>query len=139
MPEKNDNISITKQDLAEIVSAAIAAAKAPNVIEQQKLDAQAAVIKQQQEYRKTIGASVREDMENRRQIQQICSHEHPNGASRSVYVMEKTGAGYMLCLKNQCKVRPEPKPAKPDFGCVYDTALFNRLFQKSQNAGEIFQ
>jgi|SRR5580704_4684832 hypothetical protein len=136
MPEK-DSISLTKQDLADIISQAIAAAKAPNVIEQQKLDAQAEETKQKQEYRKSISLSVKEDMENKRAVREVCSHEHANGNSRSVWVQEPKGYGYMICLKNQCKIRPEPKPAKnADNGCIYNTALFNRLFQKAQSVEE---
>jgi hypothetical protein len=131
MPEKQESINLSKQDLADIITAAVAAAKAPNVIEQAKLDEQKAELVQKQKYRAATAQSVRDDIENKRLIQSICSHEHPNGASRSVYVVERTGPGYMICLKNQCKIRPEPKPAKPDAGAIYDTALFNKLFQKA--------
>jgi hypothetical protein len=134
---KEATLAITARDLQDIITAAVAAAKAPNVIEQAKLDEQRAEMVQKQQYRQATAQSVRDDIENKKLIQQVCSHEHPNGASRSVYVTERTGPGYMICLKNQCKIRPEPKPAKnADSGAIYDTTMFNRLFQKANSVEE---
>jgi hypothetical protein len=47
--------------------------------------------------------------------------------------------GYLLCQKFQCKIRPEPRPEKGfDPDAIYDTAQFNKIFQKLQSgAGDI--
>ena len=131
-------VRITKQDLADIVAAAVRAAKEPTVIEQRKIDAEQKEIEQAQDDRKKLAASILEDKENKKAMQRICSHEHKNGDSHCVYIMERTGPGYILCQKNQCKIRPGNQPANFKGDDIYDTALFNRIFQKLPG-NELFQ
>jgi hypothetical protein len=135
---KQAAIAITKQDLADIVAAAVRAAKEPTVIEQKKIDEEKAIFDQKQERRRALAKNIRAETENKKRLQAACSHEQPNGGSRAPYISERSGPGYMICLKCTGKVRPGPKPANPDFGCVYDTALFNRLFQKAQAGSEVY-
>ena len=103
-------VSLTKQDLADVVaaavSAAIAAAKAPNVIEQAKLDREKQQIEQDQANRLKTSQGVLDDIKAKRFTQATCSHEHPDGHTHCVYVMERIGPGYLLCQKNQCIIRP---------------------------------
>jgi hypothetical protein len=132
MPEQTP-ITITKEDLANIVAAAVKAARAPTDIEQQKLDAQKVDHEAKQARRKALAKNIKQEMETKRRIRSGCLHEQPNGNSRAPYIAEKNGSGYLICLKCQEKVRPGPKPANPDFGCTYDTPLFNRLFAKAQS------
>ena len=138
----SDNVSISKDDLKDIiasaVSAAVAASKAPSVIEQREIDKQEQEIRQAQEDRKKIAESVLQDIEQKRTTQLICSHEHRNGDSHCVYIVEKNGPGFILCQKNQCKIRPGIASAGYAGNDIYDTATFNRLFQKLQTLGEIF-
>jgi len=132
------SIVLTKEDLQDILTTAIAAAKAPNAVEQAQLDRQMKEIQQKQADRKEQGAQVLADIAAKRDIQAICTHEHDNGQSHAVWVQESTGPGYFICQLNQCKIRPEPKPEKgADNGAIYNTREFNRLFQKSRT-NELF-
>lgn len=138
----NSNISITKDDLKEIVGAAvvaaIAAAKAPTEIEQKQLDAEQTRLKAAQTSRKQLSKGVLEEIENKRFIHSTCSHEHKNGNTHCVYVQEKVGPGYLLCQLHQCIIRPGS--ASPNYKgvVIYNTEMFNRIFQKTTSAGEIF-
>lgn len=128
-----ETVGITKDDLKEILTAVVEIAKAPSVLEQRKLTAQNAEIEQAQRERQTLAQSMLEEIENKKNIQRLCSHEHRNGDTHAVYVQEKSGPGYFICQKNQCKIRPGAAPEGYKGGDIYDTALFNRLFQKSAN------
>lgn len=128
-----ETIQLTKNDLKEIITSAIAAAKAPNEVEQRQLDAQKLEIEQAQKERLIQSKSVLDEIEQKKTIQRLCSHEHRNGDTHAVYVQEKSGPGYFICQKNQCKIRPGAPPEGYKGGDIYDTALFNRLFQKSAN------
>ena len=131
-------MEITKQELAELVATAIAAAKAPNAVEQSKLDAEARALKEAQAARLALSESVQDGIRQKRMTQRICSHEHKNGDSHMVYIQEAGGPGYLLCQKNQCKVRPGFAPDSYVGDDIYDTDLFNRCFQKIATTGEIF-
>ncbi len=138
-----NEVSLTPQALKELitsaVSAAVKAAKEPTVIEQAELDKQEREAAQKQEARKLQGEAVLEDLNNRRMLQRLCSHEHRNGDTHCVYIQEPKGPGYLLCQKNQCKIRPGVAPKDSASGDIYDTDLFNRIFQKVPGAGqEIF-
>lgn len=138
----NATVAVTKQDLADIVAAAvtaaIAAAKAPTVVEQAQLDAEAKRIKDEQESRKQLSKGVLDQIENKRFIHQTCSHEHKNGDTHCVYIQEKVGPGYLLCQKNQCIIRPGQASENYKGVVIYNTEMFNRIFQKTTSAGEIF-
>lgn len=132
MPEREG--TFTKQDVLDI----IAAVKAPNPVQQAELDRQSAEMQQKQKDRKETSAQVLADIQQKRAIRAICTHEHPNGDSHAVYIQEQVGPGYFICQKNQCKIRPGVKPEKGgDAEAIYDTREFNRLFQKA-NTNEIF-
>src|ERR1017187_40890 len=99
--DKRRSMEITKADLAEIISAAVKAAKAPNVIEQATLDTQMAARQAAQESRKALSQSVQEDKANKRLMQRLCSHEHRTGDTHCVFIQEKSPSpGYLLCQKN---------------------------------------
>ena len=138
-----ENISLSAKDLqmliATAVSEAVKAAKEPSVIEQRQLDAEQKELEAKNEERKSNAAQQLEIIANKRMTQSICSHQHRDGNSHCVYIMEKSGPGYILCQKNQCKIRPGVKPEKNYNGTdIYDTALFNKLFQ-SLPSNEMFQ
>lgn len=131
-------ITLTKKDLADIITAAVTAAKAPNVIEQATLDADAKRIAEAQRYRAQAASQVIAEKEQKKALQRICNHEHANGDTQATYIQEPRGQGYFICLKNQCKIRPEvPAEQRQDKDAIYDTAEFNRLFQKART-NEIF-
>jgi hypothetical protein len=132
-------LKITKEDLIEIVATAIAAAKAPNVVEQKQLDEEAKRIEAAQKSRLQLSGEVLADMKRKRETQLICNHEHARGESHAVYIQERNGPGYFICQKNQCKIRPSvPEDQRTDPGAIYDTEKFNHLFQKQRQGGEIF-
>jgi hypothetical protein len=130
---------ITQETLQQIIATAIAAAKAPNAVEQRQLDEEAKRVEQAQNSRKHLAGEVLADMERKRNAQLICSHEHANGMAHTVYIQEKAGPGYFICQKNQCKIRPEIAEAeRTDKAAIYNTHEFNRLFQKQTASNEIF-
>lgn len=139
-----ETVQLTKNDLKEILAdqarlnaemlrETIAAIKAPTANEQHKLDADALRVEQEQKERKALAQSIIQEAENKKALQAICSHEHRNGDSHAVYVQERTGPGYFICQLNQCKIRPGVMPEGYKGADIYNTALFNRLFQKTAN------
>ena len=142
MSEKQETkqLSLTAEDLQNIIKTAIEAGKAPNAVEQRKIDQQERQIKADQEARLKLSEGVKQIAADKRATQLVCSHEHNTAPydTHCVYVMEKDTPGYFLCQKNQCIIRPEPQPAKYKGTAIFDTNLFNKLFQKQRSSGEIF-
>lgn len=127
---------LSKNEVKELLAAQaeqfkelIVELRKPSVVEQKKLDAEAKEMEDRQQERKENGAAILQSIENKRQLQRICSHKHRDGHSHCVFV--QTGADqYILCQKNQCKIRAGVAPAGYSGGDIYDTALFNQLFQE---------
>lgn len=139
MPEA---IALTKAELKEILAAnheglleIIREMKKPTPQEQRQLDAMAKEIEQQQKERKANSEAILRKIANKRAIQKSCSHEHPNGDSHCVYVMESSGPGYILCQKNQCIIRPGEAPKDYKGDAIYSTTMFSSLFQKLRTTG----
>lgn len=141
MPEETKSVSIDvvkemlaeqNRQSAEMLRSVIQELKKPTILEQRELDREAAEIMAKNEERKTNSLGIKQQMADKALNQAICSHTHRDGNSHCVFIMEKAPSpGYILCQKNQCKVRPGVKPSEgADFGAVYDTALFNKLFQQ---------
>jgi hypothetical protein len=139
MSEKdNQELRLTKQDLADLITAAVTAAKAPNTVEQKKLDQEQKQIEEDQKQRLAVSASVIEEMKQKRWTHLNHSHEHKNGASKCTFVQDKLG-GFIICLGCQAKIRPDmPAAQRLDHDAIYDTAMFNKLFQKLPTS-ELFQ
>jgi hypothetical protein len=137
----NNNINITKEDLKELITSAVAAAvaavKAPTAEEQRVLDAEKKRIETDQANRLKTADSVKQDIANKKWTHLNCSHEHKNGDTHCVYVAERVGPGYLLCQKNQCIIRPGTPSKNYKGTVVYNTDLFNKIFQKLPG-GEIF-
>lgn len=138
----NAAVSITKQDLADIVSAAvtaaIAAAKKPSELEQAKLDAEQKRIESDQANRLKVSADVRLEMSNKKRKHQMCSHEHADGHTHCVWIQERVGPGYLLCQKNQCIIRPGVASENYKGTVIYSNELYNKIFQKLQSgSGDI--
>jgi len=139
-------LTLTKNDLKEIVSAAVAASQAsvveairelrkPSELEQARIDAETRDMKAKNDERLTNAASVRATMETKRAIHRACTHEHPNGDSHCTWVQEKAGPGYLICQKNQCIIRPGQPPANYNGDDIYDSPMFSRIFQKLNTSG----
>lgn len=131
-------LRLTKQDLAELIAAAVTAAKAPNVVEQKKLDREQKQIEEDQAQRLAVSAGVREEIKQKHWTHLNHAHEHKNGQSKCGFVQDKMG-GYIICLGCQAKIRPDmPAAQRLDHDAIYDTPLFNKLFQKLPT-NELFQ
>ena len=137
MTEKIENTGLSKEDLAAVLSQVIKAVKEPTAIEQRKLDAEQRILNQAQVERKNLAESVIQEKQQKMAQQRVCSHTHKNGDPHGVYITEPTGPGYILCQKNQCIIRPGVQPKDYKGNAIYDTALFNKIFQTLPN-GEIF-
>lgn len=135
----SEKVSLTAEDLKGIIASAVSAA----IIESRKPEPPTkqalAALEMAQEHRAATSASVLHKMENERAIQKICSHTHSareGGGTHCVWVKEEDprSPGYILCQLNQCKIRPDSfdvkgLPCQRDRNSIYDTALFNKLFQ----------
>ena len=137
--EKTISIDVVKQMMAEqakqnseMLASVIQELKKPTVAEQKALDAELQRIKDANEERKGNAAGILMKMQQDRFEKETCTHEHRNGVSHGVKVEEKAPSpGYILCQSCQANVRPGPKPTEnSDPRAIYDTNLFNRMFQK---------
>lgn len=136
---KSISIDVVKQMLAEqarqngeMLREVIQELKKPTALEQREIDKEIQRIKDANEERRVNSQGIKMQMADKRLNQEICSHKHQNGHTHCVFVMERAPSpGYILCQKNQCKIRPGQRPAEnADNGAIYDTGLFNRLFQE---------
>jgi hypothetical protein len=149
----SQNVNLTKEDLLALIGAAVAAAvseaKKPIVTEKEQREIELA-----QQMRKQSADSVKQQEENKRAFQRICSHEHARregGGTHAVYVREEPvriagvmqpSPGFILCQK--CQVRVRPLSSRKDENgnwidptATYDTTLFNKLFQDCHDGGLI--
>jgi hypothetical protein len=68
---------------------------------------------------------VRQQMANRAWQKKTCSHTRTNGTTCAVFV---GSLGVMICQHCQALIYPSDAPKYVEDG-IYDTGLFNRLFQ----------
>jgi hypothetical protein len=104
--------------------------KKPSQEEQHKQDKKIAAAKRQAE----VDVALQEE---RKQIRLAkianCSHKRRDGTCRAVFV---PNGNYLLCQKCQGIVRPALVKGEPEshiLGTMYDTRLFNELFQMTTN------
>ena len=132
-------LNITADDLKEMIATAVAAAIAESRKPDPPTKEQLAQLQMAQEHREATAASVVAEIENKKQMQLTCVHEHSKaagGGTHCVWVKEEDprSPGFCLCQKCQGRVRPgeynrEGLPYQRDRGAIYSTELFNRLFQ----------
>lgn len=91
-------------------------------------------IQQEQDRRKQLATTHQEVAENKKRQQRICTHLRRDGTSRAVYVKQ---GNFLICQKCQVIVRPEDAAKKSNVNTIYDTNLFNRLFQMSATSNII--
>jgi hypothetical protein len=140
------NVSLTADDLKNIiagaVSEAVKAAKAPNEIEQAKLDQQKKQIEQDNQTRLETSAQIKQKMDNDAFQKQVCQHEggRPKHA-HTVFVSDDIG-GYVLCQVCRAVIRPEsqlvhfPKDIQTSRkDIIFNTVLFNKVFQNTDASG----
>ena len=146
MNEGNATVNLTKDDLRDLVvsavHAAVTAANAPPPPTKQEL----AEIQMAQELRESTAKDILKKKANDRWFQEHgCSHEHSKqagGGTHCVHVQDNDypgSAGYIMCQLCQGRVRPDdPKWKKLDPDAIFNTALFNKLFQEcAQIQGEM--
>jgi hypothetical protein len=123
---KSQSLALTPEALQSLISAAVTAAvseaKKPAPLTSQE----EARLKQDNELRAETAKNVLEGMKTRKFEQKACTHTHATGQSHCVFIID---GNYILCQKCQGKIRPEDGVNK-DGNAIYDTALFNRLFQE---------
>lgn len=117
---------------AEQLKIVIQELRKPTILEQKALDAEAREIVAKNEERKSNAGAMLEKEKQKRFSHITCSHKHRDGNTHGVYVMEKAPSpGYIHCQSCHANVRPGDKPeANSDTNGVYDTNLFNRMFQE---------
>lgn len=152
MPEETKSISIDvvkemlkemQRQNAEMLASVIKELKKPTVMEQKAIDQEVERIKAANEERKANSAGVLQQMRDNRFQQTVCSHKHSSaegGHSHGVFVMEKAPSpGFIHCQKCHVNIRPGTPPQEnADPRALYDTALFNRIFQELPTTNEMF-
>jgi predicted RNase H-like nuclease (RuvC/YqgF family) len=114
-------------DLQTILETVIREIKKPTALEQKELDRQQREIESSNQERLDNSQSIIARLEQKRWEQSTCNHEHAQGQSHCVFILD---GNYMLCQKNQCIIRPGTAPANYQGSDVYNTQLFNSIFQK---------
>lgn len=121
-------LNLTQDGLQALISAAVTAAVAEAKKPAPPTDKELRDIQQAQEARAALAADVVDTIKQKQFNQRTCTHSHGTGESHGVYVQD---GNYILCQFCQAKVRPEvPVEQRTDKSAIYDTALFNRLFQE---------
>lgn len=140
-------MALTKEDLlqiaelnAEVIKSAIAAAIEESRKPLPPTEAELRAIEIAQEQRAANAAGVIAAMENKRAVQRICSHEHKRkegGGTHCVWIRDEDprSPGYIYCQKCEAIIRPgnydaKGLPHQRDRRAIFDTELFNRLFQE---------
>jgi len=139
---ESSGTGITPEQMKELLTAVIKAVKEPTVLEQQEIDKKKLKDDQAQVARASNAKGVLQEAANKKINQRLCSHEStdPNGLTHShlVYIKEPTGVGYILCQKLQCVIRSGVASPNYKGNVIYDTDLFNRLFQKCAMRDNLF-
>ena len=131
-------LSLTPEALQEMIAVAVATAIQESRKPLPPSEQEVAQLRMKQEHRERQAEDVIRTAENKRANQLICSHEHNNGDTHCVWVREENPAspGFILCQRQQCRIRPNVFDDDADYaflrdrGAIYDTAMFNKLFQK---------
>ena len=139
-------VLISKNDLKDIISGAVAAAVAEANKPKPKTAQELAEIEQAQQHRKETAEQVKEANIRKRWVQEnACTHEHKKaagGGTHCVHVRDNDhldSPGYIYCQSCEARFRPDtPLWRKLDPNAIFDTAKFNFLFQQcAQAQGEI--
>lgn len=140
-------MSLTADDLrqiaemnAQVIGQAVAAAIAESRKPLPPTEAELKAIELQQQSRAANALGVIAQINNKRAVQEICSHEHKRkegGGTHAVWIRDEDprSPGYIYCQKCEAQIRPghfndEGMPHERSRRAIYDTPLFNRLFQE---------
>jgi hypothetical protein len=148
MDNKNEKqpVQLTPE-LIDLVKTILAESKKPSELEElqikemrEKNAAKQAAIQHAQDERKRSAAAQKEMREAKKLTQKTCLHESgkPNPHSHAVFVNDQFG-GYILCQKCAVVVRKQEARSNyaPNYSgtIVFDSELFNRLFQMTNESG----
>ena|SRR5487761_816158 len=127
-----------QENLGTTIRAIASEMRKPTELEQQQIDADETAKKERQAERLENSANVRKQIEDRRLAQMTCSHAHADGHTHLHHVIDNgtyaSGPGYLHCQWCNARIRPEdPEVRKLDPQAIFDTGLFNRLFQTLPN------
>jgi hypothetical protein len=125
--EESNNIVLTPEILKDMISAAVSTAiqesKKTHYTEKELAD-----IEQAQQMRIDQAASVLAEIDAIKNYQRTCSHKHARtGDTHCVYILD---GNYILCQKCIGIIRPGDPPVGYKGKHIYNTELFNRLFQE---------
>jgi hypothetical protein len=130
------NAAVIGQVVAQSVASAIEESRKPLPPTEKELKD----FEQAQQARITNAAGVVAQMNNKRAMQSICTHEHQRnqgGGTHCVWIRDEDprSPGYIYCQKCEGQIRPgqfnpEGLPHERSRRAIYDTQLFNRLFQE---------
>lgn len=131
----SEGMSLTSKQLQELIAAAVTAAVSEAKKPAPPTETQLAEIEQANEMRLQQRDLVLQEQANRKATQLACSHMRRDNTCSGVYV---ENGNYVICQQCQAIIRPGVAPTKDDDGrSIYDTQLFNRMFQLS-NSPAIF-
>lgn len=119
-------MELTAQQLKDLLMAVIAEGRKPAPL----TEAQEAAFKQELDMRRDMGLQQLQLIANKRAEQAACSHYRRDNSCSGVFISD---GYYIICQQCQAKVRPGVAPDKDQSGDIYDTNLFNRLFQSTQS------
>jgi arginyl-tRNA synthetase len=119
-------MELTAEQLKDIISTVIAESRKPLPPTEEQL----AELASNQAMRLQQRDLVLIKEQNKRTAQRLCSHMRRNGTTTGVYV---ANGNYIICQQEQCIIRPGVAPAGDPGNDIYDTHLFNTLFQLAQD------
>lgn len=127
-------MSLTPKQLQDLITAAVTAAVAESKKPAPLTEREEADIQQAQDMRLQQRDLVLQEQANKAAMQRSCTHMRRDNTCTGVYV---DNGNYIICQQCQGLIRPGAAPAGYTGSDIYDTNLFNRLFQLC-NAPAIF-
>lgn len=144
--KKQSALSALDPATIELIKTIAAELRKPTELEQEELnehkakrDAEKERIAQAQRDRKEGALLVKQQIAKREAEKKVCLHEGGTPVHQyAVFVHDPLG-GYILCQRCQMVVRPSEQrghyPQDYHGSVTFDTALFNRLFQRTSDSG----
>lgn len=119
-------INLNAKQLQDLITAAVTAAVAETKKPAPLTEQQIAEIQQANDMRLQQRDIVLQEQANKKAAQHACTHMRRDNTCCAVYVQN---GNYLICQACQALVRPDVEEKFRDTASIYDTQLFNRLFQ----------
>jgi hypothetical protein len=126
-----EGMNLTAEQLQTLITSAVTAAVSESRKPAPLTDAQEAEILQANDMRLQQRDLVLQGEANKRALQAACSHMRRDNTCSCVYV---ASGNYIIDQQCQAIIRPGTAPEGYAGNDIYDTQLFNRLFQMSESA-----